>query len=80
MVWSPELPVDEIDVLLDIDAEQLRFDLRVLHDHEFPGLAIGARHRPAANLEDLVDVFVGNRIRLELADTDAIAHKLQKLS
>src|SRR5215467_243710 len=71
-------PVDEIGVLLDIDPEQLSLDLRVLHHHEFPGLAIGPRHRPAADLENLVDVFVGNRIGLELAYADAIAYELEQ--
>src|SRR5262245_1900636 len=71
-------PVDEVGVLLDVDAEQIRLDLRVLHHHEFPGLAVRPGHRPATDFENPFKVFVGNRIGLELAHADAIAHELQQ--
>src|SRR5215204_3536334 len=71
-------PVDEVGIFLDVDPEQLFFYLGFLDDNEFPRLAVGARHRPASNLENLVHILVRDRVRLELAYAYAIAYELQQ--
>ena len=56
-------PVDEIGIDLRVAAEEILLHLRIFNDNVFPGLRIGAGHRPAAGFENFVDVFIGNRIR-----------------
>src|SRR5262245_2785909 len=71
-------PVDEIVVLLDIGAEQGLLGVGILDDDEIPGLSVGARHRPAPDLEDLRDVIVRDRVGLELAHARARFHEIEQ--
>src|SRR5262245_16711017 len=71
-------PVDEVVVLLDIGAEPRLLGLGILDDDEVPGLAVGARHRPAPDLENPRDVVVGNQIGLELAHARARFHEIEQ--
>src|SRR6266702_4101048 len=57
------------------DPKKVLFDFRVLHHHEFPRLPVGAGHRPASDLENLIDIFVRNRVRLEPAHADPVAYE-----
>src|SRR5262245_30187376 len=71
-------PVDEVVVLLDIGAEQGLLGVGILDDDEVPGLAVGTRHRPTPDLEDLCDVVVGDRIGLELAHARTRFHEIEQ--
>ncbi len=71
-------PVDEVVVLLGIDAEQFLLDRGIRDDDEIPRLAVGARHRPAPDFENLRDVFVRDRIGLEIAHADARLDDVQQ--
>src|SRR6266851_3023640 len=48
--------------------------LRILDDEVLPRLAVRARHRPAARLEDLLEVLVGDWIGLDAAHAHARRH------
>jgi hypothetical protein len=56
-------PEDEIVVDVHIGVDQLTLHRIVAHDDELPRLGIRARHRPAASLENPVDIGVGNGVR-----------------
>ena len=71
-------PIDEVVVFLDIGAEQRLLSVGILDDDEVPRLPVGAGHRPAPDFEDLGDVIVGDRIRLELAHACARLHEIEQ--
>jgi hypothetical protein len=71
-------PIDKVVVLLDIGAEQRLLGVGILDDDEIPGLAVGARHRPTPHFEDLRDVVIGDRVRLELAHARARFHEIEQ--
>src|SRR5262249_28022515 len=49
-------PIDEVVVFLDVSAKQRLLGVGILDDDKVPRLAVGARHRPPPDFEDLGDV------------------------
>src|SRR5262249_5437191 len=64
---------------VDIGIDQRLLHLRVTHNDELPGLGVRARHRPAAGLENLVDIGVGHRVRPQIAHAHAASEQFAKL-
>src|SRR5215470_4981039 len=71
-------PENEIGVVLRIRVAELLFDLGIGDDDELPRLRVRAGHRPARDLENLVDRVLGNRIGPELAHAHARLHEVEE--
>src|SRR6516165_6601856 len=72
-------PEDEVVVDVDIGIDQRLLYLRVPHNDELPRLRVRARHRPAAGLENLVDISVGHRVWPQIAHAHATGEQFAKL-
>src|SRR5215467_6285240 len=77
---GPHLLHPEAELLVRVleGVVQLLLLRRILEDEILPGLAVRPGHGPAAGLEDLVDVFVGDRIGLDAPYAHPRVHDAQQ--